>query len=168
MRFTMPFTMPLAMPFTMTRAFALALLLVSLSSAQTVTGTITGTVTDSSGAAAPNVSITATQVSTNLKNHAQTTEAGVYTLNFLKPGDYTIPAGAAGFKTATLGPFKLDVNQTVRQDLRLEVGQISERVEVSATSAILQTENAQTGDIISGSQATEMPLNGRNFVSLTL
>src|SRR6266481_287199 len=150
------------------RASALLFLLAAASLAQTVTGTITGTVVDSSGAAAPGVSITATQVSTNLKNHAQTTEAGVYTLNFLPVGDYNITAEATGFKTATLGPFKLDVNQTVREDIRLDVGQISERVEVSATAAILQTENAQTGNIISGTQATEMPLNGRNFVSLTL
>jgi hypothetical protein len=114
------------------------------------------------------VSITATQVATNQKHQTQTTEAGVYTLGFLPAGDYTITTESAGFKTATLGPFTLDVNQTVRQDVRLEVGQVSESVEVTASAAILQTENAQTGDIISSRQATELPLNGRNFVSLTL
>jgi hypothetical protein len=149
-------------------AVTLFFVYVSCSFSQTVTGTITGTVVDATGAAAPNVSITATQVATNLKNHTQTTEAGVYTLNFLQAGDYNITAEATGFKTATLGPFRLDVNQTVREDIRLEVGQISEHVEVSATAAILQTENAQTGEVISGTQATEAPLNGRNFVSLTL
>lgn len=135
---------------------------------QTITGTITGTVVDATGAAAPSVAVIATQVATNLKFQARTTDAGVYTLNFLPAGDYNLTAAASGFKTATLGPFRLDVNQTVREDIRLEVGQITEKVEVSASAAILQTENAQTGDIISGQQATELPLNGRNFVSLTL
>src|SRR5580704_12312954 len=107
---------------------ALLVLFVSSSFSQTVTGTITGTVVDATGAAAPNVSITATQVATNQKHHTQTTEAGIYTLGFLPVGDYNIAAEAAGFKTATLGPFALDVNQTVRQDIRLEVGQLSERV----------------------------------------
>src|SRR5271167_1674562 len=103
-------------------SLALAFLFVSSSFSQTVTGTITGTVVDATGAAAPNVSITATQVSTNQKHHTQTTEAGVYTLGFLPVGDYKITAESAGFKTAPLGPFPLDVNQTVRPDIRLEVG----------------------------------------------
>jgi len=149
-------------------AFASLFLLTSISYAQTVTGTITGTVSDATGAAAPNVTVTAIQLATNLRYTTHTTEAGVYTLNFLPVGDYTITAEASGFKTSTLGPFRLDVNQTVRQDVQLEIGQITEKVEVTATAAILQTENAQTGDVISGQQATELPLNGRNFVSLTL
>src|SRR5437763_14645878 len=156
------------MPASNARAFALFLFASSSLFGQTVTGTITGTVIDATGAAAPNVSITATQLATNLKTRTQTTDAGVYTLNFLPVGEDNITAEATGFKTATLGPFRLDVKQTVRQDIRLEVGQISEKVEVIATAAILQTENAQTGDVISGQQATELPLNGRNFVSLTL
>src|ERR1051325_5208055 len=135
---------------------------------QTVTGTITGTVVDSTGAVAPNVSVTATELATNLIHRTQTTEAGVYTLSFLPVGSYNVTAEARGFKTSTLGPFRLDVNQTVREDIRLEVGQVSEKIEVTGTAAILQTESAQTGDIISGQQATELPLNGRNFVSLTL
>ena len=144
------------MPASNARAFALFLFASSSLFGQTVTGTITGTVIDATGAAAPNVSITATQLATNLKTRTQTTDAGVYTLNFLPVGEYNITAEATGFKTATLGPFRLDVNQTVRQDIRLEVGQISEKVEVIATAAILQTENAQTGDVISGQQATEL------------
>jgi len=146
----------------------LLFLFVSSSPAQTVTGTITGTIIDASGAAAPNVGVTAIESATNVRHSTRTTEAGVYTLNFLPVGDYTITAEAPGFKVSTLGPFRLDVNQTVREDIQLEVGQLSERVEVSSTAEILQTENAQTGEIISGRQATELPLNGRNFVSLTL
>ena len=149
-------------------AFGWLLVLTSVASAQTVTGTITGTVSDSSGLAAPNVTVTATEVATNLHHATQTNIAGVYILNFLSVGNYTITAEAPGFKTSTLGPLRLDVNQTVREDIGLVVGQISERVEVTGTAPILQTENAQTGDVISNQQATELPLNGRNFVSLTL
>ena len=146
--------------------FALLFFWSSLASAQTVTGTITGTVTDSSGGVAPNVTVTATELATNLRHTTRTTVAGVYTLNFLPVGDYTITAEAKGFKISSLGPVRLDVNQTVREDIQLVVGQISEKVEVTATAAMLQTENAQTGDVISGQQATELPLNGRNFVWL--
>src|SRR3979411_260068 len=100
---------------------ALLFLLASSSFSQTVTGTITGTVIDATGAAAPNVTRTATQVATNLRNRTQTTEAGVYTLNFLPVGDYNITAEATGFKTGTLGTFTLDVNQHVLQDILLDL-----------------------------------------------
>ena len=86
--------------------FALLFLFTSMSLAQTVTGTITGTVSDATGAAAPNVTVTSIQLATNLRYTRRTTEAGVYTLNFLPVGDYTITAEARGFKISTLGPWK--------------------------------------------------------------
>lgn len=74
----------------------------------------------------------------------------------------------APFKKSTLGPFRLEVNQTARVDIQLQVGATTETVEVTAAAPVLQTESASTGDTITSTQATAIPLRGRNFMSLTL
>lgn len=135
---------------------------------QTITGAITGTVTDATGAVIPNAKVTATNVATNVSYTAQTNEAGIYNLLFLPVGQYNLAVEAAGFKRATLGPIKLEVNQTARLDVALQVGQLTEAVEVTATAPVLQTESASTGDTISSTTAVSVPLRGRNFASLTL
>ena len=76
--------------------------------------------------------------------------------------------GSHGFKVATLGPFRLDVNQTVRQDVRLEVGQVTEEVEVARPPPSCRPKTPRRETSSPNQQATELPLNGRNFVSLTL
>src|SRR5260370_18899925 len=157
-------------------AFALCLVsiglvsigLVSIGSAQTITGSITGTVTDSSGAVVPNVSITATNTSTNFKYDTKTNDAGVYNLQFLPIGQYSLSAEAAGFKKTVLGPFGLETNQIARIDIAMTVGQVSEQVEVTRVSPILQTESAQTGAVITAKDAADLPVNGRNFTQLVL
>jgi hypothetical protein len=95
-------------------------------------------------------------------------ENGIYNLLFLPIGNYTLAAEVSGFKKATLGPFKLEVNQTARVDIKMEVGDTSQSVEVQAVAPILQTESTQTGETISAGKLTSLPLNGRNFASLTL
>lgn len=136
--------------------------------AQTITGTITGTVTDPTGAIVPNVKVTATNVATNVTITATTNESGIYNILFLPVGEYRVTTEAAGFKVSSFGPFGLEVNQTARVDLQLQVGQTTETVEVTAAAPVLQTESAATGDTITSSQATQIPLRGRNFMSLTL
>src|SRR5258707_3424268 len=91
-----------------------ALCLVSIGIAQTITGSITGTVTDSSGAVVPNVSITATNTSTNFKYDTKTNDAGVYNLQFLPIGQYSLSAEAAGFQKTVLVPFGLDATHIDR------------------------------------------------------
>ena len=146
-------------------AFA-AVFFAPLVSAQTVTGAITGTVTDPTGAVVPNVRIVASNTATNLTYSTTANEAGVYNLLFLPLGNYTISAEATGFKRAVLGPFALEVNQSARVDVRMEVGEVTQSVEIQGVAPILQTESTQTGDTVSGTQAASIPLNGRNFVSL--
>ena len=144
------------------------LLMVPAAFSQTVTGTLTGTVTDSTGAVVPNVVITATNTSTNVKSVGQTNEAGVYNIPFLAVGTYTVTAEAKGFKRTVSNPFPLAVNQVARVDLTLPVGEVTETVEVAGVAPVLQTETTQTGEAITAREATELPLNGRNFVALTL
>ena len=136
--------------------------------AQTITGSVTGTVTDASGAAMANVKVTATNTGTGIANTTQTNASGIYNFPFLQVGNYTIAAENQGFKKAIIGPFKLEVNQTARLDVKMEVGDITQSVEVTEVGPLLQTETQATGDTLSSTKLTSIPLNGRNFASLTL
>lgn len=147
---------------------ALAFGLTSLASAQTTTASITGTVTDPSGAVVPNVKITATNNGTNVAYTASSNESGVYNLLFLPVGRYSVASENPGFKKTILGPFALEVNQIARVDLKLEVGDTTQSVEVKDFAPILQTESTQTGDSLTSSRLSALPLNGRNFASLTM
>jgi hypothetical protein len=144
------------------------LCLVAVLPAQTITGSFTGTISDSSGAVVPGAKVTATNQGTNVPYTANTNEAGVYNLLFLPVGEYVLVTENQGFKKAQLGPFRLEVNQVARIDVQLEVGDTTESVEVTAAAPILQTETTQTGESLSATKLTSLPLNGRNFVSLTL
>jgi hypothetical protein len=149
--------------------FTIALLsLIGTAMAQTTTGAITGTVTDPSGAAIPNVRVAATNTATNVVNATQSNDAGVYNFPFLAAGDYTIAAEVQGFKKVVIGPFRLEVNQIARVDPKLEVGAVTESVEIRDVAPVLQTETTQTGSVLSASKLTEIPLNGRNFANMTL
>ena len=144
-----------------------ALLTMSVA-AQTITGAFTGTLADQSGAVVPNAKVTATNVGTNVTYAAQSNDSGVYNLLFLPVGSYTLAAEVKGFKRATAGPFGLQVNQTARIDFKLEVGETTQSVEITAAAPVLQTESTQTGESLGSKQLTELPLKGRNFVALTL
>jgi len=144
------------------------ILAASVGVAQTITGALTGTVTDPSGAVIPDVKVTATNRATNLEYNAASNTAGVYNLLFLPVGSYNLSAESAGFKKTVLGPFTLEVNQTARVDIGMQVGEITQSVEIVGVAPILQTESTQTGDVITGTTTTALPINGRSYVSLTL
>jgi len=148
--------------------FLSLLLLAGLASAQTITGAITGTVTDPSGSVVPGATVTAVNVATNVATEVVTNEAGIYNLLFLPVGEYTLSVTARGFKKANTASFRLEVNQTARVDVRLEVGEPAQVVEVTDVAPILKTDSTETGDTLSSGKLTSLPLNGRNFVSLTL
>ena len=144
------------------------LALASNLSAQTITGTITGTVTDPTGAVVPKVKVTATNTGTNITNTIETNESGVFSIPFLSVGEYTVAAEVSGFKKSVVGPFKLEVNQVIRIDVALQVGTISDSVEVKDVAAALQTETTQTGETLNSKRLADLPLNGRNVVSAML
>ncbi|MBA3975416.1 MAG: hypothetical protein C0504_14520 [Candidatus Solibacter sp.] len=135
---------------------------------QTITAAMTGTITDPTGAVVPNAKVVATNTATNLKFETQSNEAGLYNLVFLPVGPYTVAVELSGFKRATVGNLQMQVNQIVRVDVRLEIGEATQTVEVTGAAPILQTESTQTGDSITSAKLTALPLKGRNFVALTL
>ncbi len=136
--------------------------------AQGVTGSITGALQDSSGAVIPNSLVTARSVESGREWQTRTNAGGLYNLPALPPGQYTLTAEVAGFKRLVTNPITLEVNQTARIDLTLEVGAVAETVQVTDLAPVLQTENTQLGSLVTGNTTVNLPLNGRNFAQLTL
>src|SRR5687768_915048 len=132
--------------------------------AQTL-GTITGDVKDASGAIIPGASVTAQNTSTNATREMQSNEAGAYTFAALPPGPYVVRAELQGFRTVTQN-VELHVEQTVRVNFTMEIGTLSETAEVTGIAPLITTENATVGTVIENRRIVELPLNGRNFLSL--
>lgn len=153
------------------RCLLAALLVIAASgaaSAQTITGTVTGTVTDPSGAVVAGAKVVATNVLTGVNTPTETNPSGIYSLHFLQIGKYKISVNASGFAPQTTSVFTLEVDQIAKVNVVLQVGGASSVVQVTAAAPILNTENATTGDVITARAATELPLQSRNFSSLTL
>ncbi|MEJ7607918.1 MAG: carboxypeptidase-like regulatory domain-containing protein, partial [Bryobacteraceae bacterium] len=151
-----------------TRLFALAIIVASLAlplSAQTF-GDISGEVRDASGASIAGAQVTVTNTGTNATRNVQSNESGNYSFPALPPGIYVLKAEKTGFKSYTRPGIELQVQQSARIDIDLPVGQVSESVEVSASAALLSTENATVGTVIENKRIVELPLNGRNYLQL--
>src|ERR1051325_6551591 len=150
-------------------ASAILMLVPSMAAAQAVTGTLLGNITDSSGAAVPGATVTATDVDKNTSRTAGTNESGYSIFNSLPNGNYTVEAELQGFKKMARQGVKVDVNTTVRVDLSLSVGQMTEEVTVAAESPVLQTDRTDTGRILESKMVSELPLTfNRNFQSLSM
>lgn len=140
----------------------LGLCLMTPAFAQEFRATISGHVYDSSGGAIPNATVTAKNVGTNETNTATSNSSGAYTIPFLRPGNYQLTASASGFKQYVQDNLVLQVSQVAGVEITLEVGQVSEKVEVTAESALLETQTASRGNVVSTQQVAELPLNARN------
>ena len=136
--------------------------------AQTSVGTIVGNITDESAALVPGVTITITNAGTNTARTATSNDTGGYTVPSLPPAIYSIEAELAGFSKAVVTAVQLEVNQTLRVDMTLEVGEVTETVEVSAAAPQLQTDTATVATTVGNEKVVELPLNGRSFTQLTL
>src|SRR3954470_18082905 len=128
---------------------------------QTYTATVTGTVVDAGGAAVPRVKVVAVNQATKLENTAETSDSGVYRIPFLPIGTYVVTAELAGFKKVVSSAIQLEVNQTARMDLTLELGAVTDEVTVTGMAPVLQTENPTVGTVISNKTTEGLPLNGR-------
>ncbi|HXM93607.1 MAG TPA: TonB-dependent receptor [Candidatus Dormibacteraeota bacterium] len=131
------------------------------------TGTITGDVRDSTGGVTSGVAITVTNVATGIQTSSKTGNEGVYTIQLLPVGTYSITAELSGFKQSTLTGIKLDAGQIIRIDIKLEVGEVTEKVEVTGRAPLLQTEDATLSTVIDERRIVDLPLNGRSFMQLT-
>jgi hypothetical protein len=133
---------------------------------QTATGQITGTVQDSSGAMLARVKVTVTNTLTNQSRETTTNESGAYTFPLLPVGVYNVTAEQQGFRTARKAGIQLSVDQIIRADFDLALGQVTDIIEIQSGAVTLDTETASIGQIVSQRQVTQLPLNGRNFLAL--
>jgi len=132
--------------------------------AQTL-GTITGEVRDSSGASIPGSTVTAQNVATNAVRTQASNNVGAFTFPAMPPGVYLVKAELVGFKPAE-NRVELHVEQTLRVSFALEIGGITETTLVTGVAPLLTTENATVGTVIENRRIVELPLNGRNYLSL--
>lgn len=126
--------------------------------AQTDRGTISGLVTDSTGAAVPGAKVTATQVATNTVSSTVSTSTGDFTIPSLPVGDYTVRVESQGFKASVTTGIILTAGGSARVAAVLDVGTVSESVEVTASAVQLQTEDARTTTSVSNKLVDELPL----------
>ena len=130
------------------------------------TSGLAGIITDPSGAAIPNVTVTLTSNSTGAVRTATTGTDGTYKFSLLPPGDYKVRFGAAGFKTAEVASFTLNVTETPSLDRVMEVGAQSEQITVEATAEVLQTESSTLGTVVTGQNINDAPLAARNYTQI--
>src|SRR5437870_3571783 len=129
---------------------------------------ISGAVQDSSGAVLPGAEITATQTDTGISRMTISNEAGYYTLPNLPLGPYKLEVGLPSFRTFVRTGIVLQVGSNPTLNVVLEVGQISEQVEVQANAALVETRNVSVGQVMETARIMELPLNGRNAQELLL
>jgi len=141
-------------------------LLPSTALAQSFYGSIVGTVADQSGSVVPGASVTVTNLATNEVRTLTTDEAGTYRALNLVPGSYKIEVQAQKFKKYVLNGATVQVDSALRVDANLEVGAVSDSVEVTSTAPLLQTESGTIGSVVEGKLVQQMPLNGRNVMNL--
>ena len=132
------------------------------------TGAISGSVTDTSGAVVPGTVVSAVNEATGFRRETTVGSAGEYSLVGLQPGTYTVVAEKTAFKRFNQRGLTLQVDQNARIDVSLEVGSVTDVVEVTGTAALLQTEQSSVGSVVDRQKIIEFPLNGRNFVQLGL
>jgi hypothetical protein len=152
----------------MLRFSLLTILLSAGLCAQTETATLTGVVTDASGGAVTGVELIITNKNIGLQRKAASDGQGRYQFNLLPPGLYELKATANGFKTFTDSEVRLQVAQPAVLNVALQVGSTSERIEVSGTVSLLNTESAASGAVIGEEKIVGLPLNGRQFIQLAL
>ena len=145
-------------------AFMLALSSAARLSAQTA-GTISGHIADATGAVIPAANVSLKNVGTGSERSTVTTGAGDYTFTEVPVGSYSVTVSHAGFK-ADSSKVEVQVQQSIRLDFSMQVGAVTDTVEVQATGELLQSENATLGTVVENKAVNELPLNGRNYLGL--
>ena len=134
--------------------------------AQQTSGSVVGTVTDNTGAVVSGATVTLTDVDTGDRRTATTNSAGDYQFVNLMPGNYRVDVENSGFKHFIRTNVVVQVQGSTRVDASLELGNVSETVEVTAQAPLVETQQATIGQVVAGRAVTELPLNGRNVFNL--
>lgn len=134
---------------------------------QSTYGSIAGAVTDASGASITDATVTVTNLGTQEKRTQSSGSDGLFTFVNLLPGMYRIDVEKQGFKHFVRNDLTVDVQQSTRVDAALQVGEVSQVVEVTSETPLLQTESSSLGTVVDQREANELPLNGRNIFNLT-
>ena len=153
----------------MRNTFMVVVLLISATAigfAQVDTGSLVGTVKDPSGAALSNVSVSAINIDTGIPIGVKTNAEGNYVIAPLHIGRYSLSVEFTGFRKEIRKDIVLDVQQTIRVDFTLQVGSVTETMEVSGAPPLLETESASLGDVVTSQTVETLPLNGRRYTDL--
>jgi hypothetical protein len=144
------------------------LLFAAVSFGQEATGRIFGNVSDSTGALIPGVQVTVVNTATHAVRKTETDREGYYQALSLPIGTYTVTVDHEGFRKVISSQYKLEINQALRVDIRMQVGMANQTVDVGAEAAPVETVNATLGQSVTGRVLTDMPLNGRDVLDLAL
>ena len=131
-------------------------------------GTIVGTVTDAKGGAVSRAKVTVRNSGTNATREVSTNANGEYSVPLLPPGVYEVSVEQTGFRRAVVSEVKLEVDQTARVDVVLQIGSVSEQVVVSEAEPLVQTDSSTVGQVVDQQKVSQLPLNERNFLAFTL
>jgi hypothetical protein len=136
--------------------------------AQITAGSISGIVTDAGQAVVQNAEVRITNEATAVSRTVKTDETGHFVFTNMPPATYELTVSARGFKAAVQKGLQLQVNQNLRADMPLEVGEVRQTVEITAGAPLLESASAKIGTVVETKQVTELPLNGRQFAQLIL
>src|SRR5438270_13269767 len=136
--------------------------------AQTTTGSIVGTVSDASSAAVPGATVTVTNVDTNIATKTTTDSTGNYVVTPLPVGNYSVTVEAKGFKKSVSQGITLNMQDRIGVNVVLELGQVTETVEVMGAAPALQTDTSYLGQVVDSKKIVDLPLNGRFFTRLAV
>ncbi len=133
---------------------------------QAGTAELNGNVSDASGAVVVNAKIIAANAETGAARESISSGTGSYVITLLPPGNYNLSVEAPGFRKTVQNNVELQVNQRAEVNFTLQLGQVSETVEVTASAPLLESQSSSLGTVVNTQLTSELPLNGRNFVQL--
>ncbi len=134
--------------------------------AQIAGGTLTGEISDANAAPVPGATVTVTAAATSAARTVVTDRSGLYAVAALRPGVYSVRVELSGFRTLTRSGVRVTTGETIRLNLRLEVGNVAELLVVTADAPLLRGDAAGLGQVIDNQRIADLPLNGRSFISL--
>ena len=147
-------------------SFLLAFLVGSTIVWASITGSISGIVTDPSGGVVVGATVTAINTQTGVRAAIHTDKSGFYNFPDLAVGTYDLQVEQAGFKTFQQSRIVIDANSAIKIDIKLELGEVSEKVIVESQAIHVETQSTQMGEVINSQKMTAVPLNGRDFTNL--